>query len=227
MKKNHNGILAASIMCANQMRLEEECDQLLDAGINWLHCDVMDGVFVDNLALFPEYIEALAQKQAFILDIHLATVNPERYIQMFGHIDVDYLTFHIEATNDVNKCIHLIQENEKKVGLAISPQTSIKKIYPYLDKIDLLLMMTVEPGFAGQAFQAHVLEKIEEVKQELLSRNLNPLIEVDGNIYNKTIQWTKKRGADLFVLGTSALFQQEQSYRESVEEITYVLERSN
>lgn len=217
--------LVASIMTGDQLRLDEEISQLIDVGIDWLHCDVMDGVFVNNLAMGPYQIERLKEYKELTLDIHLATVNPEHYIDMFGPLQPDYLTFHIETTDNPNRLINKIKSFGCKVGLAFSPETPTKEIEPFLDQVDLILVMTVNPGFAGQTFNESVLNKMEELTEILNKADYPvPLIQVDGNIYDVTIKKMKGLKVDLFVLGTSALFNKtDESYQEKADYLNNII----
>lgn len=217
--------LVASIMTGDQLKLDEEISQLIDAGIDWLHCDVMDGVFVNNLAMGPYQIERLKEYKELTLDIHLATVNPEHYIDMFGPLQADYVTFHIETTDNPTHLINKIKSYGSKVGLAFSPETPTKEIEPFLDQVDLILVMTVNPGFAGQTFNESVLNKMEELTEILNKADYPvPLIQVDGNIYDATIKKMKNMKVDLFVLGTSALFNKsDESYQEKADYLNNII----
>lgn len=217
--------LVPSIMTADQLNLEQELQDLHESGIDWLHVDVMDGIFVDNLAMGPYVVEPIIETENFTVDIHLACIDPERYIHMFSEIQPDYLTFHIETTAKPEKLIELIHSKGIKAGIAISPQTRIETIYPYLESIDLVLMMTVNPGFAGQRIQEHVYDKIEKLNQKIESMENKPLIEVDGNIYDETANKISQVGADLYVLGTSALFNDAPgSYAEKLDQMKQAIE---
>lgn len=210
---NYKGLsnmkLAASIMCANQLELAIELKKLEEADIELLHCDVMDGVFVNNLAMGPYVLEAIGSYTTIPLDIHLATVDVPKYIDMYSYLKPEYMSFHIEASKNVDEDIERIRNKGIKVSLAISPETSIESIKPYLKKIDMVLMMTVNPGFAGQKFNYSVLKKIDELNEYTNSLEKKPVIEVDGCINKNTMLDLKNRDIDTYVLGTSALFNKE------------------
>ena len=215
-KKTMN-ILAASIMCANQLNLKEELQELEKAEVELLHCDVMDGVFVNNLAMGPYVLEELKKATSIPLDIHLATVQPTKYIEMFAPIQPEYISFHVEASENVGKDIELIRENGIQPVLALSPDSPIELIKPYLSEVSMILMMTVNPGFAGQKFNFNVLKKIDELNSLLENIENKPLIQVDGNINQETMPALLERGANVYVLGTSELFNSnEGTYKEKI-----------
>ncbi|ACK41204.1 ribulose-phosphate 3-epimerase [Listeria monocytogenes] len=198
--------IAASIMCADQLHLGEELRRLESAGVELLHCDVMDGVYVNNLALGPEYLEIVRNNTEIPLDIHLATITPLKYIDMFGPVKPEYISFHVEVAEDVSEVIRKIRSYNVKPSIAINPETPIEAIYPYLDDVEMVLMMTVNPGFAGQKFQTDVLQKLHDLKAKLAGKVHAPLIEVDGNINKETVSLMRDCLPDIYVLGTSALF---------------------
>ncbi|WP_207579106.1 ribulose-phosphate 3-epimerase [Listeria marthii] len=198
--------IAASIMCADQLHLGDELRRLESAGVELLHCDVMDGVYVNNLALGPEYLEIVRNNTEIPLDIHLATITPLKYIDMFGPVKPEYISFHVEVADDVSEVIRKIRSYNVKPSIAINPETPIEAIYPYLDDVEMVLMMTVNPGFAGQKFQTDVLQKLDDLKAKLAGKVHVPLIEVDGNINKETVGLMRDCLPDIYVLGTSALF---------------------
>ncbi|EGK8817083.1 ribulose-phosphate 3-epimerase [Listeria monocytogenes] len=198
--------IAASIMCADQLHLGEELRRLESAGVELLHCDVMDGVYVNNLALGPEYLEIVRNNTEIPLDIHLATITPLKYIDMFSPVKPEYISFHVEVAEDVSEVIRKIRSYNVKPSIAINPETPIEAIYPYLDDVEMVLMMTVNPGFAGQKFQTDVLQKLHDLKAKLAGKVHAPLIEVDGNINKETVGLMRDCLPDIYVLGTSALF---------------------
>ena len=212
---------AASIMCADQMNLKKELTELEKAEIGLLHCDVMDGVFVDNMAMGPYVLEEIKENTSIPLDIHLATVTPFKYMKMFSHIKPKYISFHIETSENPEKEIEFLREKGISPSLALSPETSVSEIVKFLPLVDMLLIMTVNPGFAGQPFNYSVIEKLKELNIYLKEMENPPLIEVDGNINEKTLPILYENNANVYVLGTSALFNAAfGTYKEKVEKLT-------
>ena len=211
---------AASIMCADQMNLKKELEELEKAEINLLHCDVMDGIFVDNMAMGPYILEEIKRNTNIPLDIHLAAITPFKYMKMYSAIKPKYISFHIETSENPEKEIEFLRENGISPSLAISPQTPISEIVKYLSLVDMLLIMTVNPGFAGQPFNYSVIEKLKELNICLRDLEDPPLIEVDGNINKNTIPVLYENNASVYVLGTSALFNSTSgTYREKIEDL--------
>ncbi len=213
--------IGASIVCANPLYIAEELQQLEIAQTDYLHMDVMDGIFVNNLALGPEWVEKISKKTSIPLDIHLACIDPKKYIDMFTYIRPKSISFHIETTTQPSELIKYIKSKNINASLAINPETKIETIYPYLEELDMILLMTVNPGFAGQKFNESVLEKLRKLQKKLTEINNKPIIQVDGNINEKTLSMMKGMYPHSFVLGTSALFHQKNkaSYEEKIDVI--------
>ncbi|WP_430535820.1 ribulose-phosphate 3-epimerase [Listeria rocourtiae] len=203
--------IAASIMCADQLHIADELEKLETANIDLLHCDVMDGNYVNNLAIGPEWLMAVKKATNIPLDIHLATIDPIKYVDMFAHVKPEYISFHVEVCEDVSEVIQRIRSYNIKPAIALNPETSLDTILPYLNEIEMVLMMTVNPGFAGQIFQKNVLVKLRRLRELLKDYAHAPLIEVDGNINETTIGQMSDCLPDVFVLGTSALFHKKDS----------------
>lgn len=220
--------MAASLMCGDPLHIRDELAKLEEANCDLLHLDVMDGVYVNNLALGPEWIAAVKKATTIPIDIHLATVDPIKYIEMFAPIQPEYISFHVEEAQNVNETIGKIKSYGIKPSIALNPETPISTIIPFLNDIEMVLMMTVNPGFSGQKFNKNVLKKIEELKKILSGRAHKPLIEVDGNIKSETINWMKEAKPDVFVLGTSALFHKKdnESYSKRISSLRQQIENT-
>lgn len=217
--------MCASIMCANQMDLKNELEKLEEAGIELLHCDVMDGVFVENLAMGPEILKCISDNTKIPLDIHLATETPDKYIDMMSHIKSKYISFHVESSTNVISDIEKIKGFGIGPVIAISPNTDVKEIEKYLDLVDGILVMTVNPGFAGQKFNHKVIDKLNRLTKLLEGYENPPFIEVDGNINKETIKAMLGNKVDIYVLGTSALFnnKDDKSYKERIDDLKELL----
>lgn len=199
--------IAPSILSADFKALENSINKVNKASI--LHIDVMDGIFVPNIS-FGQGIQKQIRSsfKNMIFDTHLMIIDPIKYIKDFVDAGSDYITFHIEAKSDINQTIDLIHSYNKKAGISIKPNTNWEDLKPYLNKIDLILVMSVEPGFGGQSFMPNSIEKIKCLYDYKKEHNLNYLISVDGGINNETYKFVKDAGCDLAVMG-SYLFKQE------------------
>ncbi|MBX3022168.1 MAG: ribulose-phosphate 3-epimerase [Bdellovibrionales bacterium] len=197
---NPKFLIAPSILSADFARLGEEVRAVEAAGADWIHVDVMDGHFVPNLTIGAPVVKALRPVTKLPLDVHLMIEQPERYVKDFCAAGADYLTIHVEATREVEKTLREIRSLGVKPGITLRPRTAIEDIFPYLKLVDLILVMTVEPGFGGQSFMADQVEKIHKLKVELRRLGHTALIEVDGGITDVTAR--EVREADVLVAGS-------------------------
>ena len=166
---------------------------------DYIHIDIMDGKFVDNKTWTISEITKITKNSTFPLDVHLMVNNPSKYIEDYAMLNTNDIIFHYEAVKDVNSMIDEIKNYGLKVGIAINPDTDVEKIFPYLDKIDLVLVMSVYPGKSGQSFIEESLDKIRKLKQEIQEKNLKTLISVDGGINDETGKLCKEAGVDILV----------------------------
>jgi ribulose-phosphate 3-epimerase len=209
--------VAPSILAADFCKLAEEIRRVDVAGADLLHLDIMDGVFVPNLTFGPPIVEAINKMTDMELDAHLMIIRPERYVPQFLDAGADWISFHAEATEKADECIAVIKERNKRVGLAISPPTPFKHIHHFMEKLDYILVMTVNPGFYGQQFIGDVLKKIEEVKAWITDHGLTCVIEVDGGINSSTVSTLCDVGVDIVVAGAGIF--QHSDYKKAIEEL--------
>ncbi|MGZ3772770.1 MAG: ribulose-phosphate 3-epimerase [Pseudobdellovibrionaceae bacterium] len=193
-------MVAPSILSADFANLEKEIKAVSAAGADWIHVDVMDGRFVPNITIGIPVVKSLKKISPIPLDVHLMIEEPQRYIEDFIKAGSDYLTIHIEATKDPATVLKKIRELGAKPGITLRPRTSVDTILPLLPLCDLVLVMTVEPGFGGQSFMHDQIPKISTLRSEIQSKNLNCLIEIDGGINEETAKLCHE--ADVFVAGS-------------------------
>lgn len=194
--------IAPSILSADFSKLGDEIKEVEQAGADYIHVDVMDGHFVPNITIGPLIVDAIRPVTNLPLDVHLMIENPDQYIDQFADSGADIITVHYEACTHLHRTIMHIKEKGVKAGLVINPATPVELIRPILPELDLLLFMTVNPGFGGQSFIPSVLEQIKQADQWRKDMQLDLEFEVDGGINTETAVWCKEAGIDVFVAGS-------------------------
>ena len=195
--------ISPSILSADFSQLANEIKRLEDGGADMIHVDVMDGHFVPNLTIGPPVIKSLKKHSSILFDVHLMISPVHKYIKAYADAGADIITIHPEATDDINLSISLIKELNKKVGVSLNPETKVDIIIEHLDKIDLVLIMSVNPGFGGQKFMPEVLSKIGELKKLRSAKDLDFDIEIDGGINFENSKIAIQAGANILVSGTT------------------------
>lgn len=191
-----------SILSTNFFDLETKLDQFQSSRIDFIHLDVMDGNFVTNISFGPSLSEAIKSKYSFKIDAHLMVNKPKNVIPWFIDAGADWISFHIETKDEISENIKMIQNANKKAGIAINPDTNIDMLFPYLSMVDYILFMSVFPGYGGQKFIPDVLDKIDKLQNKIKEMDLSPIIQIDGGVNLSNINKIKELGVNSFVVGT-------------------------
>jgi ribulose-phosphate 3-epimerase len=209
--------VAPSIIAAKFSEFQKEIAAVERAGADLLHLDVMDGVFVPNITFGPMVVAAINDVSTVELDAHLMIAKPEKYLEQFIDAGLEWISFHLEATDKAEQCIEYIQRRKVKAGLAINPPTPLDEVRHYIERLDYLLIMTVNPGFYGQKFIEEVLRKIEDAREYITKKGLDCLIQVDGGINAANALQVCRAGADIVVAG-AGIFKTD-DYAKAIEEL--------
>ncbi|MBI5193470.1 MAG: ribulose-phosphate 3-epimerase [Nitrospirae bacterium] len=217
-----NKLIAPSILSADFSRLGEELKSIEDAGADYVHIDVMDGHFVPNITIGPFVVEAVRKATSLPLDVHLMIEQPDKYIAEFADAGADIITVHVEACPHLHRTIQVIKERGKRAGVSLNPGTSPESLRYVLNDIDLLLVMSVNPGFSGQKFIPSAINKIKEIREMMNKAGADFIIEVDGGIKLDNIGEVSSAGADMFVSGSGVFGTKD--YKKTIAEMKRIIE---
>ncbi len=198
---NHK--IAPSILAADFLNLSKDIQMVNESKADWFHLDIMDGMFVPNISFGMPVVGAIAKEAKKTLDVHLMIENPDRYVQVYADLGADYYTFHIEAENHAHRIIQSIHNSGMKAGVALNPHTPISTIEEIIQDLDLVCIMSVNPGFGGQKFIKNTFEKVARLKQLILKKNSPALIEIDGGVTLENYKQLLNQGADVLVAGST------------------------
>ncbi len=196
-------ILAPSLLSANFLQLQTDCEMLNNSEADWYHLDVMDGVFVPNISFGPMFIEFFRKATNKVCDVHLMIVQPEKYIETFAQAGADIITVHYETCTHLHRTIQQIKATGKKAGVAINPHTPVAHLEHIIQDLDLVCIMSVNPGFGGQSFIPNTIKKIKELKELIIMHKSSALIEIDGGVNIENAESILKAGADVLVAGNA------------------------
>ncbi|MFC1829776.1 ribulose-phosphate 3-epimerase [Thermodesulfobacteriota bacterium] len=208
-------LIAPSILSADFSRLGEEIKSVEEAGADWIHVDVMDGHFVPNITMGPMVVKAVRRVTSLPIDVHLMIENPERYIEDFAQAGATFISVQVEACVHLNRVIQMIMDTGSRPGVVLNPSTPLSSLDWVLEYVDFVLIMSVNPGFGGQAFIPNSLQRIRDLRKMIQKRALSTLIQIDGGVNDETIAEISEAGVDVFVAG-SAIFNSE-NYKKTID----------
>ena len=195
-------LIAPSILAADFGNLQRDVEMINQSDAHWFHLDVMDGVFVPNISFGMPIINSIAKHASKTLDAHLMIIDPDRYIKTFADLGVDYLTVHYEACTHLHRTLQAIKAEGMKAGVALNPHSNINLLEDTINDIDLVCIMSVNPGFGGQSFIENTYSKVEKLKEMITKKNATTLIQIDGGVTNKNAKQLAEAGADVLVAGS-------------------------
>ena len=195
-------LIAPSILAADFGNLQRDIEMINQSDAHWFHLDIMDGVFVPNISFGMPIINAIAEHATKTLDAHLMIIDPDRYIKTFADLGVDYLTIHYEACHHLHRTLQAIKTEGMKAGVALNPHSNINLLEDTINDIDLVCIMSVNPGFGGQSFIENTYSKVEKLKEMIIKKNASTLIQIDGGVTNKNAKQLAEAGADILVAGS-------------------------